>query len=303
MPVEPMPCAPGGGGEPAGPSCCSPSVTSTPLCLPDGSTILLVVSSPCSCGGQPAGDPQVAGWIDPATGVLTPGPAPDGAGPCSADCASVTVLRLCDQTGDDCVPFLRHLVHDCDGQVTSHSDTTLDGTTGYTPVGVVGDCDDCPCPPKTKIIPLCDYLGPGPQPVVQFLREIVYDCDTGRVLEQTDTLPDGTPYTPQGEVGECGQCRPVPMCPHLVGLSGPDVWELPEDAESLSITVVCGPVTITDCTGQPTVINECGAVFSWSAPAAQCAPGRLCGPVTVDLPEGSAVYINYLAPCSVGDDS
>ena len=303
MPVEPIPCAPGGGGgggEP-GPSCCAPSIASTPLCREDGTTILLVLRSACACDGAEPSPPEVVGWLDPATGTFTEGPAPADAGPCSASgCASVSLLRLCDQTGQECVPFLRHLVHDCSGTVTASTDTTLDGTTPYTPAGEVGDCEDCPC---TKTVPLCDYLGPGPEPSVPFLRTLVYDCETGAVQEQTDTLPDGSPYTPTGEVGECGQCRPTPMCPQLFGLSGPELWSMPEGTESLAVTVACGPVTITDCSGQATVINERGTSFTWSAPPVDCQPGRLCAPVTVDIPEGAAAYINLLIPCDMGDVS
>lgn len=69
------------------------------------------------------------------------GGAGGGSGPGGQDeCGSVTLLRLCDQTADDCVPFLRHLVHDCDGQVTASTDTELDGTTPYTPTGTVVRC-------------------------------------------------------------------------------------------------------------------------------------------------------------------
>lgn len=306
MPVEPIPCAPGGGngGDP-GPSCCAPSIASTPLCREDGSTILLVLRSGCACDGAEPTPPEVAGWLDPATGTFTEGAAPADAGPCGADdCASVSLLRLCDQTEEECVPFLRHLVHDCDGTVTASTDTTLDGVTPYAPAGEVGDCEDCPCGPCTKVLPLCDYLGPGPTPVVSFLRHLVYDCTTGVVQEQTDTLTDGTtPYTPAGEVGECGQCRPTPMCPQLLGLSGPETWSMPEGTESLALTVACGPVTVTDCAGMATVINECGASFTWSAPPTECAPGRLCTPFTVEVPEGAAVYLSLLTPCDMGDVS
>lgn len=241
MAVEPIPCTPGGGGEP-GPSCCSPAITSTPLCLPDGTTILVVLRSPCACDGAPAGDPETAGWIDLATGTFTPGAAPAGAGQCGPDedCASVLLLRLCDGTG--CVPFVRHIVHDCTGAVIASTDTALDGITPYTPAGTVGDCDDCRCPD-------------------------------------------------------------VPLCPQLLGLSGPETWTMPEGTESLAVTVACGPVTVTDCAGNATVINECGTSFTWAAPPAECGPGALCGPVTIDVPEGAAVYINFLTPCAQGEAS
>lgn len=303
MPVEPLPCRPGGGGGDPGPSCCAPSITSAPLCLEDGSTILLVLRADCTCDGAPVGPPEIDGWIDPATGAFTEGPAPAGAGPCSSGCASVTTLRLCDTGAEDCPPFLRHLVHDCDGQVTTSTDTTPDGVTPYTPAGEAVDCDDCPCEDGTKVLPLCDYQETGSS--VPFLRHLTYDCSTGAITEQVDTETDGaTPYTPAGDVGECGECRPTPMCPQLLGLSGPETWTMPPGTESLAVTVACGPVTVTDCAGNATQINECGTSFSWASPAsASCAPPALCTPFTVDLPEGAAVYINFLAPCDFGDAS
>ncbi|MDH6189130.1 hypothetical protein EES44_24310 [Streptomyces sp. ADI96-15] len=237
--------------------------------------------------------------VEPLPCAPGEGPGP-GPGP---ECGAAVVLPLCDQTPDGCTRFLRHLVHDCDGVVTGSSDTAADGTTPYTPIGEVGDCEDCPCGPCTKVLPLCDYLGPGPEPVTPFLRTVVYDCETGDVQEETDTLPDGTPYTPLGEVGECGQCRPTPMCPQLLGLSGPELWSMPEGTESLALTVACGPVTVTDCAGNATVINECGTAFNWSAPGGDCRPGRLCTPVTVEVPEGAAVYLTLLIPCDMGDIS
>ncbi|MFJ7489685.1 hypothetical protein ACIQZB_00240 [Streptomyces sp. NPDC097727] len=243
MPVEPIPCAPGGGVDPGSSSCCAPSITSIPLCREDGTPLLLVLRSACTCDGAEAADPEVAGWIDPATGIYTAGAAPAGSGPCpSSDCASVSVLRLCDHIpAGEPLPFLRHLVHDCDGQVTAATDTALDGT---------------------------------------------------------------TPYTPTGDVGECDECRPAPMCPQLLGLAGPETWTMPEGTESLTVTVVCGPVTVTDCAGNATTINECGTSFSWAAPATgACEPAALCSPFTVDVPEGAAVYINFVSPCGMGDAS
>ncbi|MGW4731831.1 hypothetical protein ACWEQC_22155 [Streptomyces shenzhenensis] len=204
-----------------------------------------MLRSACTCDDAAPIAPEIVGWIDPASGVFTPGPAPAGAGPCGVDdCATVNLLRLCDQTpGGDCVPFLRHLVHDCGGGVAASTDTTLDGTTPYTPTGIVGDCTDC------------------------------------------------------------DECRPVQLCPQLLGISGPDSWTMPDGTESLAVTVACGPVTITDCAGSTTVVNECGTSFQWSAPPGDCQPGSLCTPFTVDLPEGAAVYINFLSPCDQGDES
>lgn len=235
--------------------------------------------------------------------AVEPLPCACGGGTPTDSCGAATVLPLCDQTpSGECIPFLRHLTHDCTGQVTGATDTTTDGVTPYTPTGVVGSCEECPCQDGEKVAPLCDYQPDGSS--VPFLRHLTYDCTTGQVLDQTDTTTDGvTPYTPVGEVGDCGQCRPTPMCPQLVGLSGPETWTMPEETESLSVTVACGPVTITDCSGNTTVVNECGTTFRWAAPPADCRPGRLCGPVTIDVPDGAAVYINVLTPCALGDVS
>lgn len=229
--------------------------------------------------------------------------APGGGGEPGETCGSAVVLKLCDQTPDGgCVPFLRHITHNCDGAVTGTADTLTDAVTPYTPAGTVGDCDDCPCTDNTKILPLCDYQPDGSS--VQFLRHLTYECATGTVTGQVDTALDGfTSYTPTGDVGECGQCRPAPLCPQLLGLSGPETWTMPDGAESLAVTVACGPITVTDCTGMATVINECGTSFSWAAPPGDCQPGRLCTPFTVDVPEGAAVYLTLLTPCDLGDIS
>lgn len=308
MPVVPQPCAPGGG-EPGGGGCCAPSIATSTWCTRDQGVVLVVVTAPCgSCDGG-VSVPEVAGWIDPATGELTPGPPPEGA-PCQGgtpgqECATVETIPRCDATPDGCVPFLRRLVLDCDGQVTATVDTAPDGVTPYVPVGEIIDCDNCPCEAGEKTLPLCDWLPSGS--AVQFLRHIEYDCVTGAVTDQQDTELDGvTPYAPVGEVGECDRpCRPPSMCPRLEGLSGPDVWEMPPGTESVSLSIVCGPVVITDCVGQETRVNERGVTFAWSAPGADCHPGELCEPFSVALPDpASAVYINYLTTCDGdGDES
>lgn len=240
----------------------------------------------CSCGG--GGDGGSPGEIQV----------------CSA---AAEIIRLCDITDTECVPFLRHLLHNCDGTVTAYADTTIDGTTPYTPQGVVGDCDDCPCTQdEQKVLTLCDCLPDGGSQ--QFLRHLTIDCQTGAITSQVDTELDGTtPYTPVGRVVEncsgCVDCTPTPMCARLSGISGPDQWVMPEGVESLNISIVCGPVTITDCSGEVTVLNEACGHLSWSAPPTDCEPGVLCSPFTIDVPENSAVYVNWTEPCQTGGES
>lgn len=216
MPVEPLPCAPGGGTPGDVTGCCSPSIASVPLCRPDGSAVLLVVRSSCAECGQDAGDPEVVGWIDPASSTFTAGPAPEDAGPCGAeDCASVTVLRMCDQA---CVPFLRHLVHDCTGAVTSSTDTAVDGLTPYTPVGTVGDCTDCQrCEPEPMCPGFVGLTGPETWTIPPATESVSLSVACGPV-----TVHPCTGATDGVQINECGvslqwaapgtECRPGVLC-------------------------------------------------------------------------------------------
>ncbi|QIY74585.1 hypothetical protein HEP84_41320 [Streptomyces sp. RLB1-33] len=52
---------------------------------------------------------------------------------------------------------------------------------------------------------------------VQFLRNVITDCETGEVTVVTDTILDGQPYTVTGEAGQCeaagGSCCAEQPCP------------------------------------------------------------------------------------------
>lgn len=220
MPVEPQPCAPGGGDTDEG--CCSPSITSQPLCRADGTPILLVVRSGCACGSTPAGDPETAGWIDPVTGTFTPGPAPAGAGPCDGACLDVTTVQLCDLTpGGGCVPFLRHLVRDCDGAITSTTDTALDGTTAYTVAGAAGDCSACAVEcVDTICVQRCDDTDGDGQADATYSELWCVRADGGAELVLTYQADPSTPYTPIAPV-ECTYGCPETETVTLCDASGP----------------------------------------------------------------------------------
>ncbi|MEU4406196.1 hypothetical protein AB0F88_16870 [Streptosporangium sp. NPDC023963] len=221
MAVEPQPCAPGGGGG-TDEGCCSPSITSQALCLADGTPILLVVRSGCACGSTPAGNPETAGWIDPATGAFTPGPAPAGAGPCDGGCLDVTTVQLCDLTpGGGCVPFLRHLVRDCDGAITSSTDTALDGTTAYTVVGTAGDCSACSAEcVDTICVQRCDDTD-GDGTADQTYSELwCVRADGSAELVLTYQDDPSVPYTPVTPV-ECTYGCPESETVTLCDESGP----------------------------------------------------------------------------------
>ncbi|MFB8347921.1 hypothetical protein [Streptomyces niveus] len=94
-------------------------------------------------------------------------------------------------------PFLRTTCRDCHGAVTSVTDTLLDGTTAYTPVGAVGVCStssgDDDQPPETRL-DVESHILCLVDPVVgtvlgQVLVEQVYDDQTGLRTEQRITDP------------------------------------------------------------------------------------------------------------------
>lgn len=146
---------------------------------------------------------------------------------------------------------------------------------------------------------LCDRVDGGDP--VTFMRHVAHACD-GEAVGQWDTLLDGVgPYTPAGEVGACRQdggaaaCDPVPVCPGLVGLSGPEEWAVPPGTDSVQVTVVCPPVTVVPCGGATSgvEIGECGVSLGWGAAPGGCRPGALCGDFRVIVPEGAAAYVSW----------
>jgi hypothetical protein len=86
-------------------------------------------------------------------------------GACEPCASSVQTTRLCDlnpdvepdDQGRRCaVPFLRHMVYDCAGDLTATRDTTMDGVTPYTPVQVV----DCQCGAGGAVPSLVELVWP-----------------------------------------------------------------------------------------------------------------------------------------------
>ncbi|WP_433379413.1 hypothetical protein [Streptosporangium sp. CA-115845] len=192
------------------------------LCLPDGTPVLLVVRSGCvECGTTPA-DPQAIGWINPQTGVFTPGVPPAGAGPCDGGCATVTTVQLCDLLPDgDCQMFLRHLVRDCDGAVTSSVDTTLDGVTPYTVTGTAGSCAACSAGcVETICVQRCDDTDGDGQADAAYSELWCVRADGGAELVLTYQADPSTPYTPIAPV-ECTYGCPETETVTLCDASGP----------------------------------------------------------------------------------
>ncbi|MEU2264934.1 hypothetical protein ABZ568_00470 [Streptomyces olindensis] len=93
--------------------------------------------------------------VDPATGAAYTVQGTLQTCSTAPPCQTCETLPLCDTAADGTVTrFLRTICRNCAGAVTSTTDTALDGTTGYTVQGTVGDCQDCPTTCEALI--LCD---------------------------------------------------------------------------------------------------------------------------------------------------
>ncbi|MFJ6014464.1 hypothetical protein [Streptomyces sp. NPDC092952] len=224
---------------------------------------------------------------DPATRVLRPDPA---SGPVGADAPTsrfrhtgpVTELLFATDgatglnatqrmVGDflvtpATVPFLRTVCRDCDGQPLTTTDTLLDGTTPYEPVGTVGVChppETKPCASTVDALRLCD-LNPDAVPdeqgrrcAVPFLRHLVHDC-TGALVETRDTGMDGsTPYTPV-QVVDCGSGGGVPALVE-VPWEVVDIKPDPASPEGRGFLFSLSPVDDPDTVGTVTVTTTATA--------------------------------------------
>lgn len=195
MPVEPIPCPPGGGGTPVEvTACCAPSIATAPLCRPDGTTVLLVVRGGCAECGQAAPAPGVVGWIDAANGVFTAGPAPADTGPCEAGCIDTVCRQRCDDTDGDGTADTAYSELWCvrtDGSATLVLAYQDDPAIPYTPISPV-ECEyGCP---ESETATLCDDTGP-------FLRRYTWLNGTASYL---DFALDGTtPHVITGAVRAC----------------------------------------------------------------------------------------------------
>ncbi|WP_406501604.1 hypothetical protein OHA04_27675 [Streptomyces sp. NBC_01590] len=114
---------------------------------------------------------------------------PPEAEPCAS---TVQILRLCDlnpdvepgKDGKRCaVPFLRHLVHSCDGDLVETRDTAMDGTTPYEPVKVV-DCGSGGVPALSEL--LWPQTGIAEDPAGVARQDFIYTVtnpETGEVAQ------------------------------------------------------------------------------------------------------------------------
>ncbi|MFF4733341.1 hypothetical protein ACFY3M_50720 [Streptomyces mirabilis] len=173
---------------------CSPSIATAPLCRADGTTVLVVVRSDCADCDAAASAPAVIGWIDPVTGVFTPGAVPSDVGPCTTDCIDTVCRQLCDDTDGDGAADATYSELYCikaDGTAELVLTYQDDPTVPYTPVAPVDCTYGCP---ESETVMLCDDTGP-------FLRRYLFLSGTATY---EDVALDGqTPHVVTGTVGAC----------------------------------------------------------------------------------------------------
>jgi hypothetical protein len=158
--------------------------------------ILIVLRSGCSgCGAAPL-EPEVVGWVDPATGAFTAGPPPADAGPCEGACGCVDTIcvQRCDDTTGDGTADTTYSELWCvraDGTTSLILTYASDPSVPYTPVSPVECTYGCP---ESETITLCDDTGP-------FLRR--YTFLAGTATHEDVELDGQTPHLVTGTVGVC----------------------------------------------------------------------------------------------------
>lgn len=173
---------------------CSPSISTTPLCRADSTTVLVVVRSDCADCDTPAPDPGIVGWIDPLSGVFTPGAAPADAGPCTTDCIDTVCRQRCDDTDGDGAPDATYSELWCikaDGTAELVLTYQDDPSTPYVPTAPVDCTYGCP---ESETVTLCDDSG-------AFLRR--YTFLNGTASYEDVALDGQTPHVVTGTVGAC----------------------------------------------------------------------------------------------------
>ncbi|MEV6738711.1 hypothetical protein AB0N14_17970 [Streptomyces sp. NPDC051104] len=241
---------------------CSPSITTATLCRADGTPILVVVRNDCADCDTPAPDPSVIGWIDPATGMCTPGAVPAGAGPCTTGCVDTVCRQLCDDTDGDGQADATYSELWCireDGTATLVLTYQDDPSQPYTPTAPVDCTYGCP---ETETVTLCDASGP-------FLRRFTWLNGVG---SYEDVALDGqTPHVVNGTVGVCASS----------GSGSSPCAEQTTPTATLGLCLADGtPIAVVitrDCAGAVTQdgwINLTTGTFSAGAPP---AGAQACG--------------------------
>lgn len=228
MPVEPLPCiaegtSPGPGPVP-GESCCAPSITTAEACLEDGTPIVLVLRSACACDGDPATAPEVAGWLDPATGTWSGGRPPAGTVACGGSRRITTNGLFCDVLDDGTVAGLVLIEYQYAADGSIDTVRLVDAVTGetYTPQGELTTCPSSGEQAERSLVQLCDQ---SDGETVPFVRDYARD-ETGAIVDYQDYTLDGVPYEATGEVSDCSTATAGPVAEPCTLCETLTLWDL-----------------------------------------------------------------------------
>ncbi|MEW2568321.1 hypothetical protein [Streptomyces sp. NPDC047070] len=130
------------------------------------------------------------------------------------------------------VPFLRTICRDCDGMVTSITDTLLDASTAYVPTGTVGTCQTVT---DEQCVPLA-------------LGEVCYAPALTQLTQDLGTAADGLWW--EASTG------PVPA-------ADPSALTYAQDATAYPYPLTPGPVTGQPRTSLSTSLDGAGSGFSY----------------------------------------
>lgn len=175
---------------------CDP-VTSTGLCLADGTPIGVVTRRDCASGTV-----VQDGWINLLTGVFAGGPPPTGAMSCSASQSVQVSGTFCDVDGAGTVHGLVLIEYHYGADGSIESVRLVSATTGatYVPVGTVTTCPAGADQPEQDVVVLCDVSAAGV--ATPFVRDFRRD-HSGAVVGFANYTLSGGPYAPTGTVGVC----------------------------------------------------------------------------------------------------
>jgi len=175
---------------------CDP-VTTTGLCLADGTPIGVVTRRDCDTGVL-----TQDGWVNLLTGTFTAGAPPVGTMACGAS-QSVQVSGIfCDVDGNGDVQGLVLIEYHYAPDGTIESVRLVDAVTGatYVPVGTVTTCPADVDQPDADLVILCDVQANGT--AVPFVRDFRRD-ELNAITGFTNYTLAGAPYVPTGTVGQC----------------------------------------------------------------------------------------------------
>lgn len=247
--------------------CASPTtpITSTGLCLPDGTPIATIASRDCD------GVVTQSGWLNLTTGAYTTGLPPTGTIACGAGQSIQVSGVFCDidpATGDVFALLLIEYHYDDTGAIESVRLVRADDGTTYAPVGTVGICPSSGTQIDTEQQLLCLQAADGTL-IQQVIGEYGYDTTTGGRLYSrfTDPTTGAVVAPPVGSVVvACAVTRtePTVLCDLVAG----------EDP----VPFIRHTVYNSDGTAASTFDTDLGSLpYTPAGVVGLCAPTEPCG--------------------------